>query len=180
MYADGKVTLDDADYRYTDCNGEQYWFKDDRLALNRVVRKLKSAFDHLHPADSIGEIGAAIETVHIGPGFCRREEGICSRQRRGQRSRQRCVVPFLATTRGTQGRHAAPIYRERGFAMSNEVYANGNEVSCKAGAGKSIAAFPDVCFTPPHKKATPPGVPIPYPNTGMASDASDGSKTVKD
>ena len=42
MYADGKVTLDDADYRYTDCNGEQYWFKDYRLALNRVVRKLKS------------------------------------------------------------------------------------------------------------------------------------------
>jgi hypothetical protein len=63
--------------------------------------------------------------------------------------------------------------------MSNEVYANGNEVSCKSAAGKSVAAFPDVCFTPPLTPATPPGVPIPYPNTGMASDTSDGSKTVQ-
>src|SRR5881394_3532443 len=63
--------------------------------------------------------------------------------------------------------------------MSNEVYANGMEVSCKAAAGKSICAFPDVCFTPPMTPATPPGVPIPYPNTGMASDTTDGSKTVK-
>jgi hypothetical protein len=63
--------------------------------------------------------------------------------------------------------------------MGNEVYANNMEVSCKAANGKSIAAFPDVCFTPPLTPATPPGVPIPYPNTGMASDTTDGSKTVQ-
>ena len=63
--------------------------------------------------------------------------------------------------------------------MSNQVYANMMEVSCKAAAGKSIACFPDVCFTPPQTPATPPGVPIPYPNTGMASDTTDGSSTVK-
>lgn len=63
--------------------------------------------------------------------------------------------------------------------MGNEVFANGMEVSCKASDGKSICAFPDVCFTPPQTPATPPGVPIPYPNTGMASDCSDGSSTVK-
>jgi len=63
--------------------------------------------------------------------------------------------------------------------MANEVYANGREISCKAGAGKSIAAFPDVCMTPPQTPATPPGVPIPYPNTGMASDMTEGSKNVK-
>ena len=39
--------------------------------------------------------------------------------------------------------------------------------------------FPDVCFTPPQTPATPPGVPIPYPNTGMASDTTDGSSSVK-
>ena len=60
MRADGGVTLDDADYRYTDCNGEQYGFKDDRLAISRTVRKLKARFDHLHPADSVGEVGAAV------------------------------------------------------------------------------------------------------------------------
>jgi hypothetical protein len=63
--------------------------------------------------------------------------------------------------------------------MGNEVYANGREVSCKAGSGKTICAFPDVCFTPPENPATPPGVPIPYPNTGMDSDATSGSTTVQ-
>jgi Domain of unknown function (DUF4150) len=63
--------------------------------------------------------------------------------------------------------------------MANQVYANDMEVSCKAAAGKSICAFPDICFTPPQTPATPPGVPIPYPNTGMASDTTDGSSTVK-
>jgi hypothetical protein len=62
--------------------------------------------------------------------------------------------------------------------MSNQVYANMMEVACKAAAGKSICAMPDVCMTPPQTPATPPGVPIPYPNTGMASDCSDGSTTV--
>jgi len=63
--------------------------------------------------------------------------------------------------------------------MANQVYANGMEISCKAGSGKTICAMPDVCFTPPQTPATPPGVPIPYPNTGMSSDCSDGSATVK-
>lgn len=63
--------------------------------------------------------------------------------------------------------------------MGNEVYANGRELACKAGDGKSICAFPDVCFTPPENPATPPGVPVPYPNTGMASDTTEGSKSVQ-
>jgi hypothetical protein len=63
--------------------------------------------------------------------------------------------------------------------MSNHVYANNEEVSCKAGMGKSICAFPDVCFTPPENPATPPGVPVPYPNTGMDGDTTDGSRTVQ-
>lgn len=63
--------------------------------------------------------------------------------------------------------------------MSNEVYANTREISCKAAAGKAIASFPDTCFTPPQTPATPPGVPIPYPNTGMSSDCDQGSKTVQ-
>lgn len=63
--------------------------------------------------------------------------------------------------------------------MANQVYANMMEVSCKAASGMSICAFPDVCFTPPQTPATPPGVPIPYPNTGMASDTASGSTSVK-
>ncbi|MBK8167229.1 MAG: DUF4150 domain-containing protein [bacterium] len=63
--------------------------------------------------------------------------------------------------------------------MGSTIFANGMEVSCKAGAGKTICAFPDVCFTPPQTPATPPGVPIPYPNTGQDSDTTDGTKKVK-
>ena len=63
--------------------------------------------------------------------------------------------------------------------MANDVYANNNEIACKAGDGKSICAFPDVCMTPPENPATPPGVPVPYPNTGMASDTTDGSRSVQ-
>ncbi len=62
--------------------------------------------------------------------------------------------------------------------MPSTVFANNMEVSCKAAAGKTICAFPDVCMTPPENPATPPGIPVPYPNTGMASDTTDGSKKV--
>ncbi len=63
--------------------------------------------------------------------------------------------------------------------MANDVFANGREMACKKAGGKSICAFPDVCFTPPQTPATPPGVPVPYPNTGFAKDTTKGSKTVK-
>lgn len=63
--------------------------------------------------------------------------------------------------------------------MANDVFANGREISCKKADGKTICEFPDVCFTPPENPATPPGVPIPYPNTAFAKDTTKGSKTVK-
>ncbi|MER9070362.1 DUF4150 domain-containing protein [Mesorhizobium sp. M0185] len=59
------------------------------------------------------------------------------------------------------------------------VFANGLEVAAKAQGNKVIAAFPDVCFTPPENPATPPGVPIPYPSFGMDSDTEKGTGTVK-
>lgn len=61
--------------------------------------------------------------------------------------------------------------------MANEVYANGREIACKAAAGKTVAAFPDVCLSPPSPPAGP--VPLPYPNTAYASDTTNGSTTVK-
>lgn len=60
--------------------------------------------------------------------------------------------------------------------MTNNVYANKNAVAAKAGLGKVIAAFPDVCMSPPAPPAGP--VPIPYPNTSFARDLKAGSKTV--
>jgi hypothetical protein len=57
------------------------------------------------------------------------------------------------------------------------VFANGNEISAKKDANKSIASMPDVCLSPPSPPAGP--IPIPYPNTSDASRTTDGSKTVK-
>jgi hypothetical protein len=61
--------------------------------------------------------------------------------------------------------------------MSNEVYANGNAIACKAGDDKVIAAMPDVCLSPPSPPAGP--VPVPYPNTSFSKDMQNGSKTVQ-
>jgi Domain of unknown function (DUF4150) len=61
--------------------------------------------------------------------------------------------------------------------MSNEVFANGMEIACKSGDGKVIAAFPDVCLSPPSPPAGP--VPVPYPDTSFSKDMKNGSKTVK-
>jgi hypothetical protein len=61
--------------------------------------------------------------------------------------------------------------------MGCDVYADGDEIACKAGDGKVIAAFPDVCLTPPPPPAGP--IPVPYPDTSFSKDMQSGSKTVK-
>jgi hypothetical protein len=61
--------------------------------------------------------------------------------------------------------------------MGCDVYANNNEIACKAGDGRVIAGFPDVCLSPPSPPAGP--IPVPYPNTSFSKDMKNGSKTVK-
>jgi hypothetical protein len=61
--------------------------------------------------------------------------------------------------------------------MGCDVFANGDEIACKAGAGKVIASFPDVCLTPPPPPAGP--IPVPYPDTSFSKDMQEGSKTVQ-
>lgn len=61
--------------------------------------------------------------------------------------------------------------------MGHNVYANMMAIVAKSADGKAICAFPDVCLSPPTPPAGP--IPIPYPNTGFASDTTQGSKTVK-
>jgi hypothetical protein len=60
--------------------------------------------------------------------------------------------------------------------MGCDVFANGDEIACKAGDNKVIAAFPDVCLSPPSPPAGP--LPVPYPNTSFSKDMQNGSKTV--
>jgi 3-oxoacyl-[acyl-carrier-protein] synthase-1 len=56
---DAGCSYADLDYRITDGNGEQYWFKEATLALTRTLRLRKERFDIWTPADCIGETGAA-------------------------------------------------------------------------------------------------------------------------
>ena len=50
--------LHDMDFRITDNSGEQFYFKEASLALSRVLRERKEAFDIWHPAECAGETGA--------------------------------------------------------------------------------------------------------------------------
>ena len=54
------LQLHDIDFRITDTNGKQYYFKEAALALERILRKRKEEFDIWHPADCVGEVGSAI------------------------------------------------------------------------------------------------------------------------
>jgi 3-oxoacyl-[acyl-carrier-protein] synthase-1 len=63
---DAGGTMADVDYRVTDCNGEQYWFKEAALAVTRTLRVRKEEFEIWHPADCVGEIGAAIGPCALG------------------------------------------------------------------------------------------------------------------
>ncbi|MEE9129614.1 MAG: hypothetical protein V3T84_06310 [Phycisphaerales bacterium] len=58
--AESGQTLADLDYRITDLSGEQYGFKEATLGLDRLLRDRTELFDIWHPADCIGEVGAAI------------------------------------------------------------------------------------------------------------------------
>jgi 3-oxoacyl-[acyl-carrier-protein] synthase-1 len=60
----------DIDYRITDANGEQYWFKEASLAQTRTMRVRKKFMDMWHPSDCIGEIGAAIVPCVLGVALC--------------------------------------------------------------------------------------------------------------
>jgi hypothetical protein len=58
--------------------------------------------------------------------------------------------------------------------MAQTTFANSRGIVHKGSGGMSMV-FPDVCKTP-----SPGGpIPIPYPNTGQASDTSGGPSTVK-
>lgn len=61
--------------------------------------------------------------------------------------------------------------------MSTNVFANGSEIACKSGDGKVIAAFPDLCLSPPSPPAGP--LPVPYPDTSQSKDMQSGSTTVQ-
>lgn len=64
--ADSGATLADTDYRLTDLSCEQYGFREAVFAFNRVLRVRKEEHEIWHPADCIGEVGAAVGPTILG------------------------------------------------------------------------------------------------------------------
>jgi 3-oxoacyl-[acyl-carrier-protein] synthase I len=60
------IRLEDVDYRISDLSGEQYRFREVALATVRILRERKADFGVWHPADCIGEVGAAALPVMLG------------------------------------------------------------------------------------------------------------------
>ena len=60
------IGLEDVDYRVSDLSGEEYRFREVALATNRILRQRKVGFGILHPADCVGEIGAAALPTMLG------------------------------------------------------------------------------------------------------------------
>jgi 3-oxoacyl-[acyl-carrier-protein] synthase-1 len=71
---DAGCELHDLDFRITDNSGEQYYFKEAALALTRILRVRKAEFDIWHPADCIGETGAAsgVAALAVALSACRK------------------------------------------------------------------------------------------------------------
>lgn len=63
--ADADCSVDRFDFRICDVSGEQYYFKETALALARLVREPREEAELWHPADCIGEIGAAAGPVAL-------------------------------------------------------------------------------------------------------------------
>jgi hypothetical protein len=60
--------------------------------------------------------------------------------------------------------------------MGKNVFANGLEIAGGASDNLVIAAFPDVCLSPPPSPTGP--IPIPYPDSSKSKDLKAGSKDV--
>src|SRR4029079_13091795 len=63
--ADASCEMHEIDFRITDNSGEHYYFKEGALALSKTLRRRKEVFDIWHPADCIGEVGAAVGTAAL-------------------------------------------------------------------------------------------------------------------
>jgi 3-oxoacyl-[acyl-carrier-protein] synthase I len=101
---DGGCGIGDLDFRITDNSGEQYYFKEAALALNRILRVRKEEFDIWHPADCIGETGAAIGTAMVA-------KALAACQKAYSKGRG-----ILVHAGNDKGRRAAAVLRYSGAA----------------------------------------------------------------
>jgi 3-oxoacyl-[acyl-carrier-protein] synthase-1 len=66
--------MQDISFGMADASGESYYFKEAALALTRTLRQRRESFDIWHPAECVGETGAAIGAVVIAVAFAATEK----------------------------------------------------------------------------------------------------------
>jgi 3-oxoacyl-[acyl-carrier-protein] synthase-1 len=89
-------------YRLSTLSGEQYWFKEAELATMRLLRGRHEFMEFLHPADSIGETGAAALPCALGFALTAADKGWAPGD------------PVLAFTSNDEGRRAALVLSASG------------------------------------------------------------------
>lgn len=95
--ADAGRQIHQMDFRVSDLSGEQYYFKEAALALSRTLRQRKEEFDLWHPAEGIGESGAAIGPIIVSVAQVACRKGYA------------CGPNILVHTAGDDGRRTATV-----------------------------------------------------------------------
>ena len=98
------LTMAQIGYRMADLSGEQYAFKEADLAVSRILRGRHEFQDLWHPADCIGEIGAAAVPTMLGVALSAARKGYAAGD------------PVLAHCGNDDGRRAAIVLSAGGRA----------------------------------------------------------------
>ena len=89
------LKMADIGYRIGTLSGEQYWFKELELATSRLLRGRHEFMDIWHPADCIGETGAAASLICMGVAWTAARKGYAGNN------------PVLESISNDDGRRAA-------------------------------------------------------------------------
>lgn len=90
------------DYRMSDLNGEQYYFKEAALAMTRVLRKRRDQMDLWNPASEFGYTGAASMPLMLGVGLTAAQKNYAPGQ------------TVIMQTSDDDGRRGTAIFRMEG------------------------------------------------------------------
>ena len=118
------MAMHDFDYRITDLSGEQYYFKEAALALSRTLRQSKES--------STSGTRRSARARRVREPVLRSSPPPQTACRKGLLQGPQHPGPHVQRRRSARRAGAAVS----GGGMSNEVYANMMEVSCKAASGQ--------------------------------------------
>jgi 3-oxoacyl-[acyl-carrier-protein] synthase-1 len=104
VLAGAGLTMAQIGYRMADISGEQYAFKEADLAVSRILRERHEFQDLWHPADCIGETGAAAVPGMLAVALTAARKGYAAGD------------PVLAHSGNDDGRRAVMVLSAKGSA----------------------------------------------------------------